>query len=49
MPAVKAFALYAGMSLLINFILQMTLFVALFSLDVQREEVSCKEILERHV
>ncbi|RXG72798.1 Niemann-Pick C1 protein [Armadillidium vulgare] len=38
MPAVKAFALYAGMSLLINFILQMTLFLALFSLDTLREE-----------
>lgn len=38
MPAVRAFALYAGMSLLINFVLQMTLFVALFSLDVAREE-----------
>ena len=38
MPAVKAFALYAGMSLLINFVLQMTLFVALFSLDILREE-----------
>lgn len=39
MPAVQAFAMYAGMSLLINFVLQMTLFVALFSLDVMREEV----------
>lgn len=39
MPAVQAFAMYAGMSLLINFVLQMTLFVALFSLDVAREEV----------
>lgn len=39
MPAVRAFAMYAGMSLLINFVLQMTLFVSLFSLDVMREEV----------
>ncbi|KAK3863989.1 hypothetical protein Pcinc_030288, partial [Petrolisthes cinctipes] len=38
MPAVRAFAMYAGMSLLINFLLQMTLFVSLFSLDVMREE-----------
>ncbi|MPC37079.1 Niemann-Pick C1 protein [Portunus trituberculatus] len=38
MPAVQAFAMYAGMSLLINFVLQMTLFVSLFSLDVMREE-----------
>lgn len=38
MPAVRAFAMYAGMSLLINFVLQMTLFVSLFSLDVTREE-----------
>lgn len=37
MPAVRAFALYAGTSLLINFILQITCFIALISLDMERE------------
>ena len=37
MPAVRAFALYAGVSLLINFLLQITCFVALISLDMERE------------
>lgn len=40
MPAVKAFALYAGMALLLDFFLQMTCFIALFSLDSTRQEVS---------
>ena len=38
MPAVKAFALYAGMALLINFLMQITCFIALISLDMEREE-----------
>lgn len=38
MPAVQMFALYAGVSLVINFFLQMTAFLAIFSLDVQRME-----------
>ncbi|XP_071451302.1 NPC intracellular cholesterol transporter 1 isoform X2 [Hetaerina americana] len=37
MPAVRAFALYAGMALLLDFILQITCFVALLSLDVKRQ------------
>lgn len=45
MPAVRAFALYAGMSLLINFVLQMSLFVALFSLDVRREEANRIDVM----
>ena len=36
MPAVKAFALYAAGSLSINFIMQITCFVALMSLDMKR-------------
>lgn len=40
MPAVKAFALYAGMALLLDFLLQMTCFIGLFSLDTARQEVS---------
>ncbi|XP_072168753.1 NPC intracellular cholesterol transporter 1-like [Diadema setosum] len=38
MPAVRIFALYSGLSVLINFVLQMTAFVALLSLDVRRQE-----------
>lgn len=38
MPAVKLFALYAGVALLINFFLQMTCFLCLFTLDAKRQE-----------
>ncbi|XP_035212713.1 NPC intracellular cholesterol transporter 1-like isoform X1 [Stegodyphus dumicola] len=38
MPAVKLFALYAGVALLINFFLQMTCFLCLFTLDIKRQE-----------
>lgn len=37
MPAVKAFALYAGLALLIDFILQITCFVSLLALDTIRQ------------
>lgn len=37
MPAVKAFALYAGMALLFDFILQITCFVSLLTLDTKRQ------------
>jgi Niemann-Pick C1 protein len=37
MPAVKAFALYAGMALLFDFLLQITCFVSLLSLDTIRQ------------
>ncbi|XP_055386647.1 NPC intracellular cholesterol transporter 1 isoform X2 [Condylostylus longicornis] len=37
MPAVKAFALYAGMALLIDFLLQITCFVSLLTLDTKRQ------------
>ena len=40
MPAVHAFAMYAGLALTIDFILQMTCFVALMTLDIKRHEVS---------
>ncbi|XP_011312256.1 Niemann-Pick C1 protein isoform X2 [Fopius arisanus] len=36
MPAVKAFALYAGMALLFDFLLQITCFVSLLTLDTLR-------------
>ena len=38
MPAVKAFALYAGLALLIDFLLQITAFIALMKLDISRQE-----------
>lgn len=38
MPAVRAFALYAGMALLFDFLLQVTCFVSLLSLDTLRQE-----------
>ncbi|KAG8224722.1 hypothetical protein J437_LFUL004892, partial [Ladona fulva] len=40
MPAVRTFALYAGVALLVDFLLQITAFVALMSLDEQRQAVS---------
>ncbi|XP_071646320.1 NPC intracellular cholesterol transporter 1 homolog 1b [Temnothorax longispinosus] len=38
MPAVNTFAMYASLSILINFLLQITAFVALLSLDSRRAE-----------
>lgn len=38
MPAVRMFALYAGVALVINFFLQMTCFLAIFTLDVKRQQ-----------
>jgi Niemann-Pick C1 protein len=40
MPAVRAFALYAGMALLLDFLFQITCFVSLLALDMQRQNVS---------
>ena len=36
MPAVRAFALYAAGALSINFVMQITCFVAVMSLDMKR-------------
>ncbi|XP_052755080.1 NPC intracellular cholesterol transporter 1 isoform X3 [Galleria mellonella] len=38
MPAVRAFALYAGAALLVDFLLQVTCFVALLALDTRRQD-----------
>lgn len=38
MPAVRAFALYAGMALFIDFFMQITCFIALIALDMARQE-----------
>ncbi|XP_017858960.1 PREDICTED: Niemann-Pick C1 protein [Drosophila arizonae] len=44
MPAVKAFALYAGVALLIDFLLQITCFIGLFTLDIKRKDESRLDI-----
>ncbi|XP_040050816.2 NPC1-like intracellular cholesterol transporter 1 [Gasterosteus aculeatus] len=45
MPAVKTFALYAALAVLMDFILQMTAFVALLSLDTRRQDDNRCELL----
>lgn len=45
MPAVKAFALYAGMALIVDFILQISCFVSLLSLDTVRQAENRYDIL----
>ena len=45
MPAVQKFALYAAVSLVINFFLQMTAFLAIFSLDLRRMEEGRLDVL----
>uniref|UniRef100_A0A6P7GZ52 NPC intracellular cholesterol transporter 1-like n=1 Tax=Diabrotica virgifera virgifera TaxID=50390 RepID=A0A6P7GZ52_DIAVI len=40
MPAVKAFALYAGMALMFDFLLQITCFVSLMALDIARQSAN---------
>ncbi|THD28433.1 Niemann-Pick C1 protein [Fasciola hepatica] len=41
MPAVRAFALYAGVAILFNFLLQIFAFVALLALDARRRASMC--------
>lgn len=48
MPAVRAFALYAGMALLIDFLFQITCFVSLLALDSRRQAVSFVNGLHFH-
>lgn len=45
MPAVKSFALYAALAVLMDFVLQMTAFVALLSLDARRQDSNRFELL----
>ena len=45
MPAVKAFALYAGMALFIDFLLQITCFVSLLALDTARQAENRWDVL----
>ncbi|XP_019509402.1 PREDICTED: Niemann-Pick C1 protein [Hipposideros armiger] len=45
MPAVHTFSLFAGMAVLIDFLLQMTCFVSLLGLDIKRQEKNRLDIL----
>lgn len=45
MPAVKTFALYAALAVVMDFVLQMTAFVALLSLDARRQDSNRCELL----
>ena len=45
MPAVKWFALYAAVSLTLNFFMQITCFVAAMSIDEQRGQKSIINII----
>uniref|UniRef100_A0A287DDH1 NPC1 like intracellular cholesterol transporter 1 n=1 Tax=Ictidomys tridecemlineatus TaxID=43179 RepID=A0A287DDH1_ICTTR len=44
MPAVQTFALTSGLAIILDFLLQMTAFVALLSLDSKRQEASRPDI-----
>ena len=39
MPAIRAFSLYAAVAVLVNFLLQTTVFVGVMVLDVRRQMV----------
>ncbi|GAB1295788.1 NPC1-like intracellular cholesterol transporter 1 [Apodemus speciosus] len=45
MPAVRTFALTSGLAIIFDFLLQMTAFVALLSLDSKRQEASRLDVL----
>ncbi|NXN94904.1 NPC1 protein, partial [Rhinopomastus cyanomelas] len=45
MPAVRTFSLFAGMAVLIDFLLQVTCFVSLLGLDIRRQERNRLDIL----
>lgn len=45
MPGVRAFSLYASLAIVLNFLLQITCFVALLSLDAKRERARRSDML----
>ena len=47
MPAVKIFSLYAALAVLIDFLLQISCFVSLMTLDAKRQEVLCLAVTSK--
>ncbi|XP_048019192.1 NPC intracellular cholesterol transporter 1 [Megalobrama amblycephala] len=45
MPAVRTFSLFAGLAVFIDFLLQISCFVSLLGLDIQRQEANRPDIL----
>lgn len=45
MPAVQTFALYSAFAVLLDFILQITCFVSLISIDMRREEANRLDLI----
>jgi len=45
MPAIRAFAFYAGIALMFNFALQFTCFISIMSLDITRREENRYDLL----
>lgn len=45
MPAVRTFALYSTVAILLDFLFQITAFIALMSIDQKRYEVYCVSLL----
>uniref|UniRef100_A0A7E4VMB3 SSD domain-containing protein n=1 Tax=Panagrellus redivivus TaxID=6233 RepID=A0A7E4VMB3_PANRE len=43
MPAVKTFSMYAGLAILLNFVFQITCFLALFIIDIKRQKAGRAE------
>lgn len=49
MPAVRVFSLYAAMAVLFDFLLQITVFIALMTLDAKRQKVHNRNNLRNHL
>lgn len=49
MPAVNTFAMYAAVAVLVDFILQITAFIALLSLDDKRYKVSVHNLQNTNI
>jgi Niemann-Pick C1 protein len=46
MPAIRIFSVYAALAVFVNFLLQITCFVAVLTLDSRRQEVRKKDYLK---
>ena len=49
MPAVKVFAINAGLAIVFNFILQVTAFLAIVKLDMDRQASVCFRNILQHI